>query len=350
MTGIIWKWFILVLVLLHSATILGNDTLGGDRISPSNKSAESIYKSGISHFDAGEYQVALKEFREAYSIKASWKLLYNIGQSAAAAREYGIALESFEHYLVDGQEQLSLERIDQVREEITRLKIVVGYIELKTDIAGDIYVDGYHRGKSPLAGVLPVTSGVRTLEIKDAINGSVIFTQEVSVVGEKTVVIAFDNQGNNEMMPVETGTVETKKNDASITNVYISPVNGVATTNTAAPAPPQTVQLESPSFAPGIVLIGIGLAGLGTGTGFVVKNLKEQKLAEESTDPKYKEAYNNKVKPMNNIGAAVGYGIGALTITIGIILISKARKSRANPSVSQTTHLLPSPGSVTVIF
>ena len=350
------RWYSLFLLLVYSATATGTPTGDMNSNSGSANHAESIYKLGIDHFDAGEYQLALKEFREAYAIKSSWKLLYNIGQSAAAAGEYGIALESFQHYLVGGQEQLSMERINQVTEEINRLKIVVGYIEVKTAVPGTIYVDGYDRGKTPLAGVLPVTSGVRTLELKSSSGDEVIFHQEVSVVGEQTVVITFDEKENAPDVAVIAGansattSGSTNAETSSVTTDTAAVDNSIATMTAGANASsPKTDAPKSASLAPGVVLLSVGLAGLGVGTGFVVKNIREQRLAEDSEDLEYRDTYNNKVRPMNNVGAATAYAVGTISLTVGIVLLVKARQRRQQSKVSRI-EIAPSAGGIAVSF
>ena len=58
--------------------------------------AKALYKEGALHFEAGRFEEASKAFRAAYEAKPSWKLQYNIGQSEAAARRYGQALDAFD--------------------------------------------------------------------------------------------------------------------------------------------------------------------------------------------------------------------------------------------------------------
>ncbi len=65
-----------------------------------NDYAWNLYRKGIEDFKAARYQNAVNAFREAYSARPSWKILYNIGQCEAAITRYGLALEAFEKYMV----------------------------------------------------------------------------------------------------------------------------------------------------------------------------------------------------------------------------------------------------------
>jgi Flp pilus assembly protein TadD len=48
--------------------------------------AKRAYEEGVSHFESGRFPEAADAFRKAYELKPIWKLLYNIGQSEAAAK------------------------------------------------------------------------------------------------------------------------------------------------------------------------------------------------------------------------------------------------------------------------
>ena len=64
-----------------------------------DEQAVSAFNQGKEFFRSNKYLEASAAFRKAYGLKKTWKLQYNIGQSEAAAKRYGLALEALEHYL-----------------------------------------------------------------------------------------------------------------------------------------------------------------------------------------------------------------------------------------------------------
>ena len=61
-----------------------------------------------------KYKEAADSFREAYKLKPNWKLLYNIGQSEAAGKRHGLALQAFESYLSQGGDDIEESRLAAV--------------------------------------------------------------------------------------------------------------------------------------------------------------------------------------------------------------------------------------------
>ena len=59
--------------------------LASDRVAADEGTAKQAYTDGVELFDRGEYAQAADKFREAYRLKPTWKVLYNVGQSEAAA-------------------------------------------------------------------------------------------------------------------------------------------------------------------------------------------------------------------------------------------------------------------------
>ena len=62
--------------------------------------AAKMFDQGKKHFNEGAFVQAAGAFRKANELRPNWKLLFNIAQSEAAAKRYGLALEAFEeiHY------------------------------------------------------------------------------------------------------------------------------------------------------------------------------------------------------------------------------------------------------------
>ncbi len=152
----------------------------------SEQEAKDAFTKGVGLFSNGEYAQAALEFRRANQIKFNWKILYNIGQSEAAAKEYGAALQVFEEYLSRGGDDLPVERRDEVLAEIKRMREMVGYLDIAGPAGATIHVDGIEREKLPLSGPLAVSSGVPH-DVAVLQEGETIFLRSVRVSGQQTI-------------------------------------------------------------------------------------------------------------------------------------------------------------------
>jgi len=122
--------------------------------------AMEAYARGVAHFEKREYREAADAFREAYTLKPTWKVLYNVGQAEAAAKRYGLALEAFEAYLAQGGDDVPDVRREELLEELERLRKMVGTVEITAPDGAQVFVDGVARGAAPLLGKLPVSASV----------------------------------------------------------------------------------------------------------------------------------------------------------------------------------------------
>ncbi len=122
--------------------------------------AKEAFKTGIEDFNDSRYEEAVRAFRNANELHPSWKIMYNIGQCEAALKRYGLAIEAFEGYLGKGGDDIPSARRDEVISELERLRAMVGVVKINGPYNLDIYVDGVHRGKTPIATGIMVSAGV----------------------------------------------------------------------------------------------------------------------------------------------------------------------------------------------
>ena len=66
----------------------------------------------------GEHAAALVEFKEAYRLRPSYKLKYNIGLVYAELRQYGQAQLSLQEYLEEGGDEIDVNRRAEVDKEL----------------------------------------------------------------------------------------------------------------------------------------------------------------------------------------------------------------------------------------
>ena len=148
--------------------------------------AEKARQRGIAAFNQGNYVEAADAFREAYRTAPTWKLLYNIGQSNAAAKRFGLALEAFERYLSDAGDDAPPERAQEVREEIESLRTNVGYLAVTAPDGAIIYINDVEIGRAPLSGPVAVNAAqeqTARAELKEGTKHEKVFR----VPGRQTV-------------------------------------------------------------------------------------------------------------------------------------------------------------------
>ena len=168
----------------------------GDATDTENrKLAFEAFKSGVTLYDAGDYEAASKAFREANQYKFNWKILYNIGQCEAAAKRYGLALAAFEEYLALSGDEISVARRDEVMSEVARLRLIVGMLEVKAPKGASVQVDGVERGVAPLSGPVLISAGVEhNVIISKA--GEVLLEETVKLTGgqDRTLRVGTESE------------------------------------------------------------------------------------------------------------------------------------------------------------
>ena len=120
----------------------------------------AAFDKGTEQFRAGEYKAAATSFEEAYRLRPSWKIRFNIGQCRAAAKMYGRALEAFEAYLSEGGDDVPPEKKYDVINEIRNIRELVGYVDIEAAEGMTVHLDGEERGAAPLPGPVALSAGV----------------------------------------------------------------------------------------------------------------------------------------------------------------------------------------------
>ncbi len=166
---------VLILAVCFSAQAQEND----------DAQAEAAFKEGVEHFKAKRYEEAATAFRKANELKSNWKLLYNIGQSEAAAKRHGLALQTFEAYLSKAGDDVREERRSEVLIEVRRLRDMVGYLKVTAPDGALVSVDGVERGHAPIKTEFPVAAGVEHT-ITAIHNGMALPQETIQVSGGKT--------------------------------------------------------------------------------------------------------------------------------------------------------------------
>jgi hypothetical protein len=177
--------FLLVLLSLFSQGLSAAE--GDPEEGPDDARARDAFDEGKNLYNADRFIEAAEKFREAYRLRPTWKLYFNIAQSEAAAKRHGLALEAFERYLSQGGDEVQDDRHGLVLTEIKRLRPIVGFVKIAARFPGaTVRIDGIARAEMPLVSPLMVAAGVEhqvTLEQ----GGNVMHVWRVRVAGEQTL-------------------------------------------------------------------------------------------------------------------------------------------------------------------
>jgi len=291
--------------------------------------AKQAYQEGLTHFEAGRYTEAADAFRRAVELKPSWKLHYNIGQSEAAGKRYGLALEAFEKYLVDGGDDVPADRREEVLAEIQRMRVLVGVIEVEAPEGVELVVDGVVRGETPISGVVRVAAGSRKVVLRRG--DEVLLEQEVNIAGGVTT-------------KVSTG----KAAAAGPTGEPGSAGEPDRSDDLAAEGGQGLSMLMIAGISCGV----LGLGGIGLGSyGAVVgaRDYADYETAVKNADWDAVDELENDRLPRDRVVTGVGFGVGGALLAAGVVLIVIDQVRDENEEPAAVT-LLPAPGGLALTF
>lgn len=124
--------------------------------------APAHFQRALELYGEQDFAGALVEFRRAYELAPSYKMLFNIGQVCYQLTDYACAMRSFEQYMKEGGSAVSTERRQEVEKEIAKLRSRVGHLEIVTNVPGvEITIDDVAVGKTPLPSSVVVSTGKR---------------------------------------------------------------------------------------------------------------------------------------------------------------------------------------------
>jgi hypothetical protein len=148
------------------------------------------FQQGVDLYREGSYEGALAEFRKAYQLSPSYRVLYNIAQTQYALHDFVGAYKSLIQYVTESKGELSTERLAQVEEMSSKLRERIAHLNITTNVSGaDIRVDDVSVGMSPLPGPVPVNVGTRRVTAFKA--GSSLVARVLTVAGKETAKVDF---------------------------------------------------------------------------------------------------------------------------------------------------------------
>jgi hypothetical protein len=301
-----------------------------------DKQARKELKQAKKLFKKREFAEAASAFRRANEIKPSWKILFNIGQSEAAAKRHGLALQAFEAYLSQGGDDVPKNRLDTVLSEVERLRKMVGMIEIVAPENTNITIDGLERGKAPFSGRLPVAASINH-KVVGTLDGETVIDREIQVMGEQQIIVRYP-----EILVQATATTQDVEDESPDSDAAISPEE----------QPASTMKTW------GWVTVGIGGALLigGAVTGGLALS-KNGELNDEC-DPSCGSSYQDDVDTRDGLAMAtnvllIAGGVAAVAGVLMLTVFDKAGESdsddsAAPPPVALTPMLGPQTAGATL--
>lgn len=147
------------------------------------------FKRGTEFYDENDFRGALIEFKRAYELVPSWKILFNIGQVEMELKNYAGALAAYTRYLREGGPDVPAGRVAQVNADIERLKGRVGRIGIRTTDGAEVLVDDLSVGHAPLPEPVLVNAGRH--EVKVMMAGHPPQTRVIDVAGQQELTLVL---------------------------------------------------------------------------------------------------------------------------------------------------------------
>ena len=153
--------------------------------------AKKRFQRGKELYEENDYQAALAEFRRAYELAPTFRLLYDIAQVSYQLQDYPGALRHFTKFLQEGQGNIPAQQREDVQREIDRLKTRVASLRITTNIpAAEITIDDVPMGKAPLRDPVVVSAGRR--KITAVLRGHAPATKIVEVAGMDSLEVTIE--------------------------------------------------------------------------------------------------------------------------------------------------------------
>jgi hypothetical protein len=153
--------------------------------------ARASFLRGVQLFREESFEAALAEFRKAYQVSPSYRVLYNIAQTYYELHDYVSAQRTLKQYTQDGGNEITPARRIQVEEMNQKLEERIGHLEIVASVDGaEIRVDDIPVGVSPLPSSVLVNAGPRRVSaIKP---GYALAVRSITVAGTERARIVLE--------------------------------------------------------------------------------------------------------------------------------------------------------------
>jgi tetratricopeptide (TPR) repeat protein len=300
----------------ESADAKERDSTGSDDPDGLDTQAREAFSEAKALYNDGDYVNAAEKFREAYALKPTWKLLFNIGQCEAAAKRHGLAMEAFEQYLSLAGDDITPDRQELVAREMARLRPIVGFVTIAANPGAVVTIDGIYRGRTPLPGPLLVAAG-KDHTAKIEIEAELVLERVVRVSGQQSITVDVEAE-------LELDKAEEEEEEPQHEPPPVIPVQ------------PRPAKQKSAKKTAGLATLGVGAALLVSGAvtgGLALAQFSE--LSDECPDNRCPSTNErDKAERADTLALATDILIptGAVLGTLGVVLLVLSKKESESGS------------------
>jgi hypothetical protein len=194
------------------------------------REAESRFKEGLKHHDAGDEEGARLSFLEAYSVLKRPNLLFNL---ARAEQLTGHPVDALAHYKVFvADNTVAVADRETARTHIVELNGMLGHIQIDASTGSEVSIDGQPlSGKAPFVEAVDVPTGPHSLEAR---LGDQTKMAGVSCVGGQTVTAKLEIQpppvASEVVTPAPPAARAEPEEEANAPVTYVASAGKIATT------------------------------------------------------------------------------------------------------------------------
>ncbi len=149
--------------------------------------ARQHFMAGQDYYTQGRYDKAIEEFEEAYRLEPKPLLLYNIAMAQEKVGELEKAVDYLKRYLEatpDNEDRtILLAKVANLEARIAKTGIKITASEAEATV----FVDGKDVGKTPVAGVIPLSVGAHKIKVSK--KGFEDFKMNVAVSSGQTTPV-----------------------------------------------------------------------------------------------------------------------------------------------------------------
>ena len=182
--------FVVLTVFVAAPPAGAGETTSAQPANDAAGQARAAFRRGVQLYEDRDFGGAGVEFRRAYQLAKSFRLLYNLGRVAVEEHDYAAALDLFTRYLADGGEQISPDRTKELRDELATLGQRIARVQVDFDGDGaTVFVDDVDKGHTPLLAPIVVNVGRHRVEIRPRVGAPL--ARSVDAPGGETVKVRF---------------------------------------------------------------------------------------------------------------------------------------------------------------
>jgi len=279
--------------------------------------------------DGARYDEALVQFRRAYELSHSWKVLGNLGLCLMKLERDGEAIAAYEKYLAEGKTEITADERQQVERDLSATRAQAVRVRLDYEPGGATMIDERTTARG--------TKVRNTYEL----TGS---SAELVMHPGDHVIVVKSSRGDEARW--ETALVPA---GASAHKFVFGNATSEAGASGAGAAP--AASGRSTLMPVGLVVGGVGVVSLAVGTVFALK--RSSKLNERDgvcpttincTDDEIAQnaALSDDARSAAQI-ATIGLVAGGILLTTGVVLVVSSKKSATSTGI----YIAPSVGTTT---